>query len=107
MVCAAVTAVLGALVAGQTRAGPFDGWIDTRIRSALGGQWRVLEDEPSPSSCPAADLKGESDWIHTNDPGAKTFIIEQNLSASYHPNYMGGYTPGNSDIDYYGLDPYS
>ena len=65
-----------------------------------------LMDEPSPSSCPAASLKAESDWIHANDPGAKSFIIEQNLSASYHPNYTGGYTPGNSDIDYYGLDPY-
>jgi hypothetical protein len=65
-----------------------------------------LMDEPSPSSCPAANLKAESDWIHANDPGAKTFIIEQNLSASYHPSYTGGYTPGNSDIDYYGLDPY-
>jgi hypothetical protein len=65
-----------------------------------------LMDEPSPSSCPAADLQAESDWIHTNDPGAKTFIIEQNLSASYSPNYMGDYTPANSDIDYYGLDPY-
>jgi hypothetical protein len=65
-----------------------------------------LMDEPSPGSCPAADLKAESDWIHANDPGAKTFIIEENLSASYHPSYMGGYTPANSDIDYYGLDPY-
>jgi hypothetical protein len=65
-----------------------------------------LMDEPSPGSCPAADLKAESDWIHANDPGAKTFIIEENLSASYHPKYVGGYTPANSDIDYYGLDPY-
>ena len=65
-----------------------------------------LMDEPSPSSCPAGDLKAESDWIHANDPGARTFIIEQNLSVSSHPDYVGGYTPRNSDIDYYGLDPY-
>jgi hypothetical protein len=65
-----------------------------------------LMDEPSPSSCPVASLKAESDWIHANDPGAETFIIEQNLSASYHPSYAGGYTPANSDIDYFGLDPY-
>lgn len=65
-----------------------------------------LMDEPGPSWCPAADLKAESDWIHANDPGAKTFIVEENLSASYHPSYMGDYTPANSDIDYYGLDPY-
>lgn len=65
-----------------------------------------LMDEPGPSSCPAANLKAESDWIHANDPGAKSFIIEQNQSASYSPNYTGDYTPANSDIDYYGLDPY-
>jgi hypothetical protein len=65
-----------------------------------------LMDEPDPKSCPAAHLKAESDWIHANDPGAKTFIVEQNLSASYHPRYAGDYTPGNSNIDYYGLDPY-
>jgi hypothetical protein len=65
-----------------------------------------LMDEPDPSSCPAANLKAESDWIHASDPGAKTFIIEQDLSASYHPSYAGGYTPANSDIDYFGLDPY-
>jgi undecaprenyl-diphosphatase len=42
--CAAVTAVLGALVAGQTRAGPLDRWVDARIQSALGAHWRGLED---------------------------------------------------------------
>ncbi|MGH3283498.1 MAG: hypothetical protein ACRDPD_02235 [Streptosporangiaceae bacterium] len=75
-----------------------------RDRSQVWGFY--LMDEPDPSSCPAANLKAESDWIHANDPGAKTFIIEQNLSASYQPSYVGGYTPRNSDIDYYGLDPY-
>ena len=42
--CAAVTAVLGVLVARQTRAGPFDGWADARIQSGFGGQWRALSD---------------------------------------------------------------
>ncbi len=42
--CAAVTAVLGALVAGQTRAGPLDSWVDARIQGVLGAQWRGLED---------------------------------------------------------------
>jgi hypothetical protein len=31
-----------------------------------------LMDEPNPSSCTAANLKAESDWIHANDPGTKT-----------------------------------
>lgn len=65
-----------------------------------------LMDEPNPSSCSAANLKAESDWIHANDPGTKTFIIEENLSSTDDPTYMGGFNPANSDIDLYGLDPY-
>ena len=65
-----------------------------------------LMDEPNPSSCSAANLKAESDWIHANDPGTYTFIIEEDLSSSNHPTYQGGYNPANSDIDLYGLDPY-
>lgn len=65
-----------------------------------------LMDEPNPSSCTAANLKAESDWIHANDPGRKTFIIEENLSSTDHPTYKGGFNPANSDIDLYGLDPY-
>lgn len=44
VVCAAVTALLGALVAGQASAGPADSWVDAMIRGGLGGQWRGLED---------------------------------------------------------------
>ena len=65
-----------------------------------------LMDEPNPSSCSAANLKAESDYIHANDPGTYTFIIEEDLSSSNHPTYQGGYNPANSDIDLYGLDPY-
>ena len=65
-----------------------------------------LMDEPDPSSCPAANLEAESQWIHSNDPGTYTFIIEQDLSSATHPSYQGGYNPANSDIDLYGLDPY-
>jgi membrane-associated phospholipid phosphatase len=42
IVCAAVTTLLGVLVAGQSRAGPLDRWVDARIQGGLGGQWRVL-----------------------------------------------------------------
>jgi membrane-associated phospholipid phosphatase len=41
--CAAGTAVLAALVAGQTRPGPIDRWVDARIQGGLGGQWRGLQ----------------------------------------------------------------
>jgi hypothetical protein len=65
-----------------------------------------LMDEPDPPSCPQANLKAESDWIHTNDPGAKTFIILDVQTASSNPSYANTYNPSNSDLDLYGLDPY-
>ncbi|MGH9045259.1 MAG: cell wall-binding repeat-containing protein [Acidimicrobiales bacterium] len=70
-----------------------------------------LMDEPDPTGiyktpCLPANLKAESDWIHQNDPGAKTFVVLMNLSSSATPNYVGTYNPSNSDIDLYGLDPY-
>jgi hypothetical protein len=63
-----------------------------------------LADEPSPSATTAANFKAESDWIHANDPGAKTFIVEENASGNLTPQYY--YTPANTDIDLFGLDPY-
>lgn len=65
-----------------------------------------LMDEPDPSSCPAAKLKAESDWIHAHDPGALTFVILQDLGQTSDPTFQGTYNPANSDIDLYGLDPY-
>jgi membrane-associated phospholipid phosphatase len=43
-VCVAATALLGAIVARQTRAEPLDAWVDARIQAGLGGQRRVLND---------------------------------------------------------------
>ncbi len=85
------------------------GAFTTAVRPYVGNQkvfGFYLMDEPNPSSCTATNLKAESDWIHANDPGTKTFIIEENLSSTDHPTYMGGFNPANSDIDLYGLDPY-
>lgn len=65
-----------------------------------------LMDEPTPSSCPAANLKAESDYIHANLPGTKTFIVEQDLNSTADPNYYDGYGPANSGVDLYGIDPY-
>jgi hypothetical protein len=63
-----------------------------------------LADEPSPSAATAANLKAESDWIHAHFPGAKTFMVEENLSGNLTPRYY--YSPGNTHIDLFGLDPY-
>jgi hypothetical protein len=70
-----------------------------------------LIDEPDPTGkyktlCPASMLKAESDWIHSHDQGAKTFIILMNMAASRTPTYMNTYNPSNSDIDYFGIDAY-
>ncbi|CEJ12264.1 hypothetical protein BN1110_02561 [bacterium YEK0313] len=70
-----------------------------------------LADEPDPTGLwgpevSAADLKAESDWIHANVPGAKTFIVMMNMGMTTNPSYMDTYNPANTGIDYYGLDPY-
>ncbi len=63
-----------------------------------------LADEPGASATIAANLKAEADYIHANLPGAKTFMVEQNLSSNTTPSYY--YTPANTHIDLFGLDPY-
>jgi hypothetical protein len=61
-----------------------------------------IADEPGPGL--AANLKAEADWIHANVPGAKTFMVEENMSSNTSPVY--DYAPANTDIDLFGLDPY-
>jgi hypothetical protein len=70
-----------------------------------------LMDEPDPTGqyaplCPAANLKAESDWIHANVPGAKTFIVMMNMGADTNPSYANSYNPTNTHLDLFGLDPY-
>jgi len=63
-------------------------------------------DEPAPSTCPAANLLAEDDWIHAHVPGAKTFAVLQNLGRATRPTFAGSYTPQNCGLDLIGLDPY-
>jgi Ca2+-binding RTX toxin-like protein len=70
-----------------------------------------LADEPDPTGkwgtyASAANLKAESDWIHANVPGAKTFITMMNMGSSTNPDFSNTYNPANTHIDYYGVDPY-
>ncbi|MBZ9758795.1 calcium-binding protein [Mesorhizobium sp. ESP6-5] len=70
-----------------------------------------LMDEPDPTGrwgtyASAANLKAESDWIHSHFPGAKTFITMMNMGSSTNPDFSNTYNPANTGIDYYGLDPY-
>jgi hypothetical protein len=65
-----------------------------------------LVDDPDPATCAPSTLKAESSYLHTHFPGAKTFILEQNLASSTNPSYVGGYDPANTGIDLYGIDPY-
>lgn len=61
-----------------------------------------LADEPGAGLAP--ELKAEADYIHSVDPGAVTFMVEQNLGSNTSPVFA--YTPANTDIDLFGLDPY-
>jgi hypothetical protein len=63
-------------------------------------------DEPTPSTCPARNLRAENDWIHAHVPGAKTFAILTNLGRAAKPDFAGSYTPQDSGLDLIGLDPY-
>ncbi|MEZ2331148.1 calcium-binding protein [Mesorhizobium sp. RCC_202] len=70
-----------------------------------------LVDEPDPTGkwgtyATAANLKAESDWIHSNLPGAKTFITMMNMGSSANPDFSNTFNPANTHIDYFGLDPY-
>jgi hypothetical protein len=66
-----------------------------------------LVDEPHLSLCPPANLKAESDWIHNNDPGTKTFIVVESATTNpATPNYSNTYNPANTDVDLFGLVSY-
>ncbi|ESX99676.1 calcium-binding protein [Mesorhizobium sp. LNJC405B00] len=70
-----------------------------------------LVDEPDPTGkwgtyASAANLKAESDWIHSHVPGAKTYITMMSLGTSANPDFTNTYNPGNTHIDYYGVDAY-
>lgn len=70
-----------------------------------------LKDEPDPTGqwntlVTAANLKAESDWIHAHVPGAKTFITMMNMGSSDNPSFANTYTPANTHIDLFGIDPY-
>jgi hypothetical protein len=74
-----------------------------------------LMDDPDPrpfaaareNACRPDALRDESDWIHDHIPGAVTFIVAMNHArVTKRPWFGGGYTPENSHVDLFGLDPY-
>jgi SAM-dependent methyltransferase len=70
-----------------------------------------LMDDPDPTGryyplCTAESLRAESDWLHANVPGAKTFTILMKLSSSKAPSFINTYNPSNSHVDLFGIDPY-
>ncbi|WP_210212056.1 MULTISPECIES: calcium-binding protein [unclassified Mesorhizobium] len=70
-----------------------------------------LTDEPDPTGryhtqVSAANLKAESDWIHSHFPGAKTFITLMDMGSFADSDYSHTYNPANTGIDYYGINPY-
>lgn len=74
-----------------------------------------LMDDPDPrgmlsgklsAPCTPEKLRAESDWIHQQVPGTKTFITLMNLSTSQKPSYKDSYNLANSHVDLFGIDPY-
>jgi hypothetical protein len=65
-----------------------------------------LADEPASTSTVAANLRAESDYIHAQIPGAKTFMVLENQSSNTSPSYYSGFSPDNTHIDLFGIDPY-
>lgn len=70
-----------------------------------------LMDDPDPTGqhfplCTADNLKAESDWIHDNVPGAKTFILLMTMTSSRTPSFKNTYNPANAHVDLFGIDPY-
>lgn len=70
-----------------------------------------LMDGPDPTgrwgpSCPSAELKAESDWIHQRRRDASTFILLMNLGPSAAPAFSSEYAPTNSHVDLFGVPPY-
>jgi hypothetical protein len=73
-------------------------------RAAVWGFYLI--DEPDPSTCPAANLRAEADYIHATQPRRPAFILEQNISSSKTPRYFRDYSPDVSHLDLIGIDPY-
>lgn len=75
-----------------------------------------LMDNPDPRSrlagghlsapCTASHLNAETDWIHANAQGTKTFIVLMNLSSSATPWFGAAYDLASLRVDLFGLDPY-
>jgi hypothetical protein len=59
-----------------------------------------------PKACEADNLRAESDWLHANMPGTRTFIVLMNLGTGRRPFYDQTYNPKTTHIDLFGMCPY-
>jgi hypothetical protein len=60
-----------------------------------------LADEPSdPAAACVAGIKAMADYIHTNAPGKKAFLVLK------YPGTYAAYAPSKTNVDLIGLDPY-
>lgn len=78
----------------------------------LGDEPDITGKYPSKLQIQPAQYKAETDFIKATCPGAKTFVVLMDMGSYESPVIMGitptyaGYTPANTGIDYFGLDPY-
>jgi hypothetical protein len=81
-----------------------------QVVNSFAGDPRVygfyLADDPASTSTVAANLRAESDYIHAQIPGAKTFMVLENQSSNTSPSYFSGFSPDNTHIDLFGIAPY-
>jgi hypothetical protein len=59
-----------------------------------------------PKACEAENLRAESDWLHAQMPGTRTFIVLMNLGTGQRPFYDQTYSPKASHIDLFGMCAY-
>jgi hypothetical protein len=89
-----------------------------RVKPFIGDQ-RVfgfyLMDDPDPrrqlggtqpAPCEADKLRAESDWLHAQMLGTRTFIVLMNLGTGRRPFYDASYRPEATHIDLFGLAAY-
>ncbi len=70
-----------------------------------------LADDPDPSgrwrkTCPPANLRAESDWIHERRPDALTFVALMNLGDEAEPRFHPDLRPQITQVDLFGVSPY-
>lgn len=61
---------------------------------------------PKSSYCSPGHLREESDWLHQQMVGVKTFVGLMNLGNAKHPSFQNSYNWANTHVDLFGVAAY-